>query len=399
MEKSNFFSDNKKESNRKSVEQMNSVATETQEVSDLIDKRISINDFNSGQEVIEDTTGPFNNFQSSQEVEERQIVKNILRKSTSSSNSGYSITVRDPQIKEGVGGYTSYLVDCSLLKQPTYKRYSDFYALRQKLIERWPGIFIPSLPPKKLVGNKESQFIESRCKMLNTFSQKLLCNFNYLFKSEEFKIFLQSNDVEKDMNKLTSNLEDIMIKYKNSFVNIIDDKGLESNYYGKINSFLNTLMKSDKFIKIFKEIIKTSYERKTLEIESYQSLLNSFSEYEKQTLLDISSTNDLPFTKENPLLIKEMIKIKDRIVNPYAELFNWIQEEESENEAFIDSIKSYNDLFIKRNDMSNKKKEVEQLISELELGKSSIKTLFSFKSKTDDITDQKNLNIKVSQYI
>jgi len=32
-----------------------------------------------------------------------------------------------------------------------YRRYSDFFALREKLSERWPGIYIPNIPPKKSV--------------------------------------------------------------------------------------------------------------------------------------------------------------------------------------------------------------------------------------------------------
>jgi hypothetical protein len=32
-----------------------------------------------------------------------------------------------------------------------YRRFSDFYALRKKLSERWPGIYIPNVPHKKAV--------------------------------------------------------------------------------------------------------------------------------------------------------------------------------------------------------------------------------------------------------
>ena len=31
--------------------------------------------------------------------------------------------------------------------------YSDFELLRAKLLERWPGIYIPYLPEKKAIGN------------------------------------------------------------------------------------------------------------------------------------------------------------------------------------------------------------------------------------------------------
>ena len=34
------------------------------------------------------------------------------------------------------------------------RRYKDFNALRSHLVSRWPGVFIPSMPPKQSFGNK-----------------------------------------------------------------------------------------------------------------------------------------------------------------------------------------------------------------------------------------------------
>jgi hypothetical protein len=33
------------------------------------------------------------------------------------------------------------------------RRYSDFFELRKKLLENWPGIFIPAVPGKKSIVN------------------------------------------------------------------------------------------------------------------------------------------------------------------------------------------------------------------------------------------------------
>lgn len=33
----------------------------------------------------------------------------------------------------------------------TIRRYSDFYALHEVLLQRWPGLVIPQIPPKKLL--------------------------------------------------------------------------------------------------------------------------------------------------------------------------------------------------------------------------------------------------------
>lgn len=39
------------------------------------------------------------------------------------------------------------------------RRYNDFFNVRNALLVRWPGIYIPSIPPKKSVGNKEDNFV------------------------------------------------------------------------------------------------------------------------------------------------------------------------------------------------------------------------------------------------
>ena len=49
------------------------------------------------------------------------------------------------------------------------KRYSDFYMLRDALRDRWPGYFIPAIPPKKVIGNMEKDFIKARLQHLDNF--------------------------------------------------------------------------------------------------------------------------------------------------------------------------------------------------------------------------------------
>jgi len=40
--------------------------------------------------------------------------------------------------------------------------YHDFYALRDLLLLRFRGLYIPILPPKKMLNNKDASFIEER---------------------------------------------------------------------------------------------------------------------------------------------------------------------------------------------------------------------------------------------
>ena len=109
--------------------------------------------------------------------------------------------VSDPvYTKDGVKGYTSYKLNGSRVPETLNRRYRDFDALRKKLVERWPGIFIPNIPHKKKVGYKSKRIIGLRLEMINRFLKKL-SKIEYLFNSEEMDLFLQnSSSVSKTLD-------------------------------------------------------------------------------------------------------------------------------------------------------------------------------------------------------
>ena len=149
---------------------------------------------------------------------------------STSSKKEYYVSVYNPVTTEGVSGFTVYSVETSISKKTVLKRYSEFYNFRKKLTQRWPGIYVPALPEKKVIGNKDNKFIETRCKLLELFLKKLLY-LKHFRKSEELKIFLsESNNVEVILEKLSSKSEEeIMIRYKSAFVNLIGEKMLPEN--------------------------------------------------------------------------------------------------------------------------------------------------------------------------
>lgn len=71
------------------------------------------------------------------------------------------------------------------------RRYSEFEMLREALFKRYPGIFIPPIPPKQATGNKKELFVEERRYCLNRFIQKI-CKTSYLAKTPELQIFAPS---------------------------------------------------------------------------------------------------------------------------------------------------------------------------------------------------------------
>ena len=60
---------------------------------------------------------------------------------------------------------TQYVIKGKLCPNDLFRRYSDFFILRQKLLSRWPGITIPNLPPKVIFGSstdKRTDMIRKR---------------------------------------------------------------------------------------------------------------------------------------------------------------------------------------------------------------------------------------------
>lgn len=82
------------------------------------------------------------------------------------------------------------------------RRYKEFYALRNVMRKRWVGFYIPGIPPKKPIGNKEDIVVKERWYLLNRFLQEV-SKIPHLWESEEMGIFLRPKmDVEKNLNLL-----------------------------------------------------------------------------------------------------------------------------------------------------------------------------------------------------
>ena len=132
-------------------------------------------------------------------------------------------TVKNP-IK--VSGHIKYSVTGVDSEGPfeDQRRYKEFFALRNTLAQRWPGIYIPPIPEKKLVGNNDDEFVEERRSLLERF-MKECGKYEYVTHSKEFKLFArEKGDIEKMLSalgKLTP--MQILEKYRLNF-NIDEDQ-------------------------------------------------------------------------------------------------------------------------------------------------------------------------------
>ncbi|XP_072382881.1 sorting nexin-8-like [Diabrotica undecimpunctata] len=111
----------------------------------------------------------------SPEITDLVQIKNMkitLHKKTRSAEFNYSnITKRDsisvhlvPEKKGLFIKYSEYVVTSERFKTKVTRRYNDFVALKELLLNRFPYRLVPSLPPKKMVS--DAHFLETRRRAL-----------------------------------------------------------------------------------------------------------------------------------------------------------------------------------------------------------------------------------------
>ena len=131
----------------------------------------------------------------------------------------YPMYIDNPKkIEKTVGSYIGYTMDGTDITEQLTRRYSDFYNLYEKLLQRWPGVFIPRIPPKKITGNMEPKIIKTRMRLLNRFCLNI-SNIDYLYRAEETNIFKNNiPDVANAISKLPElSYNEILTRMKEAF--------------------------------------------------------------------------------------------------------------------------------------------------------------------------------------
>ncbi|XP_021972848.1 sorting nexin 1 isoform X2 [Helianthus annuus] len=124
-------------------------------------------------------------------------------RSPSSQPPFLSVSVTDPaKMGNGVQAYISYKV-ITKTNLPEYqgsekiviRRYTDFVWLRDRLFDKYKGVFIPPLPEKSTVEKFRfsAEFIEMRRQALDTFVNRIALHHE-LQQSEDLRTFLEADE-------------------------------------------------------------------------------------------------------------------------------------------------------------------------------------------------------------
>ena len=297
--------------------------------------------------------------------------------------------------EEKVTNNTSYTILGTKISKPIERTFKEFIILREKLVERWPGIIIPNISLK--------ENIEMRIDMLNSFCKKIYQK-NYLFNSEEVNIFLkQSNDWVKNLNSLEKlNYERLIKKYSGIFTSFDDnfdtqyEKGEQDKFYKDLKENLTNLEN-------IKNLFFSSLEKYKLNHSHYNTIENIFSLYEKDLLSEYSNNDGSKFiflNNNNKEFENKLKFYKENTKNPFENIYKLLLEDYLNAISIKEGIESINNLQEEYDKLAKTFTDKNTEIIDLQAGKNLLKTLFSFKNRETSINDavaekdkiEKNLN-------
>ena len=305
-------------------------------------------------------------------------------------NEAPQLFVSDPVLnKEGVSGYTSYTLQGSKMPEPLSRRYRDFDALRKKLVERWPGVFIPNIPHKKTMGNTDKEIVGLRIEMINRFLKKL-SKIDYLFNSDEMELFLQnSNNVPKTLDNIKEDtFEELLKKYSSTFTDY-DDNFDTSTGKSAQDEFAKKLNENYPRLRAFRAFIAQEKERFKEVQKNYLAVISDLSIYEKEIISTFVNSDEnklVFFNMKNIDLCKNISNAQEKVINPYDRLYQAITEDYLDTEAMQESLESLKGLQDTYNKLTKNLTSTNIQLNDLQAGKSSIKSMLSFKGKEENIS-------------
>ena len=344
---------------------------------------INIEEDDNNQEIIttsliekdENKINEENNSNKIEEIKEQPIDNSQSEKE---SNLNISSKIYIDKTSE-LNGKTLYHIkgDFIDINNEVIRRYRDFDLLHVKLVQNWPGIFIPPIAQKKYFGSLDKKTINERIYQLDNFL-KISTKMEYLIHTEELKIFLNKDISNSDsfqleikklkpytLKQISENYTKYFSIYKKLKTQDFNDEQINI-CLEFINSFITKLDKYKEQLVEFGEVKKTKIYRES-RITTY------FTEFEKYCVMEYAN-NDLSllfFFNNSSSLFDNKNKYKKYINNPYLLLSCWLRLKEIELISIKNNLNEYKSLLTKKKSIENKQKEIEQKLKDVEDGKIS----------------------------
>ena len=298
--------------------------------------------------------------------------------------------VSDPILnKDGVNQFTSYTLQGAKLQESLSRRYRDFDALRRKFVERWPGIYIPNIPHKKIVGSTDKDIVGFRIEHINRFLKKI-SHIDYLFNSDEMELFLQHTpNVPKALENIREdNYQNLLKRYSSVFTDYDDNFDTIAGK-NEQDQFYKRLLELYPKLRNFRAFISQEKDRYKVVQQSYSAVINTLSLYEKEVIDAYvgSDENKLVFfNMKNIDLCKNISNAKEKVINPYDRIFDSITEDYLDAEAMQEALEGLKGLQENYNKLTKNLTATNVQLNDLQAGKTNVKNLLRFKGKEENIS-------------
>jgi len=265
----------------------------------------------------------------------------------------------------------------------------QFTEIRSLLVQRWPGCYVPAIPPKRMLTKTTADFLEQRRKQYEMFCQKM-SEIPYLHYSAEYQLFLKSTseNITFELNRFPkTDYVEIMSRLDLTFTDAIQ-REITNKTTEKIEHFKDFLEKTKEPFKKYKKILKSIAKARRKYLSQFANLQESIATGFETNILkgfeDPIDHHPIARGDKNKIFdLKESVG-KIRItssVDPIEFLHAWMKSEEKEVEGFLDSIRQRDNLIMLRGKILEKQKAKARELDKVANGSITLKTLFSMKGK------------------
>ena len=281
------------------------------------------------------------------------------------------------------GSHITYIIKGALINGEVIRRYKEFDALHSKLAQRWPGIYLPSIPKKQIMNNTEAKTIIKRLFTLDCFCHQIT-KYPWLMESEEVKQFFSPNlrDVQNISKLPAFSYEQIKDNYNNYIKSYLANKKQIEFTDEQMQYSFQYLDKFLEKIKNKKDIIKNLADIKEKYLNNSTRVFKAYEEYEKVAVseyIERDYSKLIFFNSNNPKLSEAIVDYKNNIKNPYNIILNWLNQSEIDINAMKDCLNTFIKMKKTISSLQIQTNEIQEKIRNLERGKKSFFDKLKFK--------------------
>lgn len=229
---------------------------------------------------------------------------------------------------------------------------------REVLVQRFPGLYVPPIPPKKSSAKGDQEVCWERYHLLNLFIKQIV-RCPYLFESEEFRIFLRPTipNLEKALTLLPKlNFEESLTRLNRYFSMTGDVSEVQLQHQiNHLNAFVGQIKRMNQTLERFKDQVSKFKKSHDAQWQFHKQVSDFFGTYEETNLKYYAGEqleNFMLFKHPHKLEAKNCIEeLPKAVLNPFKVMKLWLKWEVMDIAAMTEAIEGRSELESKKNQM------------------------------------------------